>query len=411
MSILVFNAGSSSLKFGLFDNNSQESLASGYIDWAGGDRDHAELRFSTRSKKETSTEVAVPDDHSATRCAIDALEAARQSEPQPWAPIGVIGHRVVHSGAEVSESVLIDARVKEIISRWSQLAPLHNPPAMAAIRAAETILPNVPQVAVFDTAFCAKLPPRAYLYPVPYEWYTNWGVRRFGFHGISHQYCIQRAADILGRSLEQLRIVSCHLGGGCSAVAVQHGVPVATTMGFTTLDGLMMGTRPGSIDAGAVIYLEESCGLSSQQIHEALTYRSGLLGVSGVSPDIAQIEVAAKQGNTRAQLTLEMFADRVRSAIGALTVTMGGIDVLLFTDRVGENSPTARAMICERLECLGLRLDLRRNAECQPDCDVATAESAGRILIVRTREEWMIAREAIRVRDNSEGRSAQSPQQ
>jgi acetate kinase len=223
-------------------------------------------------------------------------------------------------------------------------------------------------------------------------------VRRFGFHGISHQYCAQRAADMLGRKLDDLRIVSCHLGGGCSAIAVQHGVPVATTMGFTPLEGLMMGTRPGSIDAGVIIYLEQCCGLSPEQINDALNHDSGLLGVSGVSPDIAKIEKSASEGNPRARLALEMFADRVRSAIGSLAVTMGGVDVLLFTDRVGESSPAVRAAICDRLDCLGLRLDAGRNAECQPDADLSVERSSARILVIRTHEERMIAREAIRVK-------------
>ena len=372
MSILVFNAGSSSLKFALFEENVPASIASGYIDWASGDRNHAELRYSSPLAKLTRSEVAVPDDHAATCCAIDALRAAKRALPQPWSPVDVIGHRVVHCGAEFSQSMLINDAVKKAITHWSKLAPLHNPPTMAVICAAEAALPDATEVAVFDTAFAAGMPPRAYLYPVPYEWHKEWGVRRFGFHGISHQYCVQRAAAMLGRDLKQLRIVSCHLGGGCSAVAVQGGLPVATTMGLTPLEGLMMGTRPGSIDAGVIIYLEEYCGMSLDRIHDALNHNSGLLGVSGVSPDIAKIEISAKQGNPRAQLALEMFADRVRAAIGSLTVTMGGVDVLLFTDRVGEKSPGVRAMICERLECLGLLLDPQRNAERQPDCDVAT---------------------------------------
>ena len=398
MSILVFNAGSSSLKFGLFEETSSETVASGYIDWASGDRNHAAFRFRGPDGEQTCTEAAVPDDHAATWCAIDALRALKRTLPCPWSPVEVIGHRVVHCGADFSKSVPIDGEVKDTIARWSKLAPLHNPPTMEVICAAEAALPEAMQVAVFDTAFAAQMPPRAYLYPVPYQWHKDWGVRRFGFHGISHQYVTQRAADMLGRDIKQLRIVSCHLGGGCSAVAVQGGVPVATTMGFTPLEGLMMGTRPGSIDAGVIIYLEQCCRLSPEQIHDALNHDSGLLGVSGVSPDIAKIEISAKQGNPRAQLALEMFADRVRSAIGSLTVTMGGVDVLLFTDRVGENSATVRAMICERLDCLGLRLDPRHNAECQPDADLSVEKSQGRILVIRTHEEWMIAREAIRVK-------------
>lgn len=398
MSILVFNAGSSSLKFGLFEETSSETVASGYIDWASGDRDHAVLRFRGPDGKQTFTATAVPDDHAATWCAINSLRAFKKTLPQPWSPVDVIGHRVVHCGADFSQSVRIDDQVKETINRWGKLAPLHNPPAMATIHAAESALPEATQVAVFDTAFCASMPPRSYLYPLPYEWHEKWGVRRFGFHGISHQYCMLRAAEMLGRKPEELRIVSCHLGGGCSAAAIERGVPVLTTMGFTPLEGLMMGTRPGSIDAGVVIYLEQCCGLTAQKIHDALNYQSGLLGVSGVSPDIAEIERAAAQGNPRARLALEMFTDRVRSAIGSLAVTMGGLDVLLFTDRVGENSATARAMICDRLDCLGLRLDPRRNAECRPDVDLSAEGSKARILAIYTREEWMIAREALRVK-------------
>jgi acetate kinase len=396
MSILVFNAGSSSLKFGLFEETSSETVASGYLDWASGDREHATLRLRGPDGVQTCSEAAVPDDRAATWCAIDSLRALKRTLAEPWSPIEATGHRVVHCGADFSESVRIDEHVKEAIARWAKLAPLHNPPAMAAITAAEDALPEATHVAVFDTAFCAGLPPRAYRYPVPLRWYEDWGVRRFGFHGISHKYCAERAAEMLGRKLEDLRIVSCHLGGGCSAIAVQGGVPVATTMGFTPLEGLMMGTRPGSIDAGVIIYLEECCGLTAGEIHDALNHESGLLGVSGVSPDIAEIEKASADGNQSAKLALEMFTDRVRSAIGSLTVTMGGIDVLLFTDRVGENSPGVRAMICQRLDCLGLRLDPRRNLELQPDADLSPAEASARILAIRTKEEWMIAREAIR---------------
>lgn len=398
MSVLVFNAGSSSLKFGLFEEASHESVASGYIDWARGDRNHAVLRFRGPEGRQTCTEAVVPDDRAATWCAIDALRTLKRSLPQPWSPVEVIGHRVVHCGDDFSASVLIDNDVIETIGRWAKLAPLHNPPAMATIRAAESALPQAAQVAVFDTAFCASMPPRAYLYPLPYKWHEEWGVRRFGFHGISHEYCTRRAAEMLRRNLNELRIVSCHLGGGCSAVAVQRGVPVATTMGFTPLEGLMMGTRPGSIDAGVIIYLEQCCGMTPEEIHKSLNHDSGLLGVSGVSPDIAEIERSAAQGNPRARLALEMFADRVRSAIGSLTVTMGGIDALLFTDRVGENSATVRAMICDRLECLGLHLDPSRNAKCRPDADLSADGTKSRILAIYTREEWMIAQEALRVK-------------
>jgi acetate kinase len=279
----------------------------------------------------------------------------------------------------------------------SELAPLHNPPALAAINAVEKALPGVPQAAVFDTTFYTSLAPKAYIYPLPYEWYSNWGVRRFGFHGISHAYCANRAAELLRRDLRDLRIVSCHLGGGCSATAIKGGAAIATTLGFTTLDGLMMGTRSGAVDPGILTYLQRRQGLTVEQIDDALMNKSGLLGVSGVSLDLARIESAAAQGNERARLAFDMFADQVRSAIASLAVKMGGIDALIFTDRIGENSPALRAAACDGLECLGARLDPIRNAANRPDSDVATDTSHARILVVHTQEELMIARETGRL--------------
>ena len=389
MSILVINAGSTSLKFGLFDLGAQEALVSGAIDWPGGDRRHAKLTIRRRHGPETKSVVDVADDQAATACAIRALGAEHN--------IQAIGHRVVHGGTEFQSAVRVDARVKAAIVRLAELAPLHNPPALEAIEAAEAALPGVPQVVVFDTAFFAGLPPRAYIFPLPYEWYEKWGVRRFGFHGISNAYCAGRAAELLGRSQSELRLVTCHLGGGCSATAVRGGAPIMTTMGFTPLAGLTMGTRSGSVDPGVLIHLQRRCGLTVDDLDDALHHRSGLSGLSGISADMATVEAAASQGNTRAQLAFDVFADTVRSAIGALTVTLGAIDALVFTDRVGEGSPALRAAVGEGLECIGLRLDAQRNATCHPDADVAAADSPGRILVIHTLEELMIARETRRV--------------
>ena len=389
MSILVINAGSTSLKFGLFDAEARESLVSGSIDWADGNRQGARFLLRRGSHEERSM-VAVADDSAAAACAVRALTAEGDI-------ITAVGHRVVHGGTEFRNSTLIDDKVEATISGLATLAPLHNPPALAAIRAVRGVLPRVPQVAVFDTAFFARLPARTYMYAQPYEWYEKFGVRRSGFHGISNSYCAGRAVELLGRDPSKLRLVTCHLGGGCSATAVRGGEPVTTTMGFTPLDGLMMGTRSGSVDPGMLIYLLRHCGLTVDDLDDALTHRSGLFGVSGVSSDLAQIEAAASQGNQRAQLAFEIFADRVRSAIGALAVTMGGLDALVFTDRIGENSPAMRAAVCDGLECLQVRLDSQRNATCRPDSDIATDASAARILVIHTREELMIAREARRV--------------
>ncbi|MGA2253378.1 MAG: acetate/propionate family kinase [Thermoguttaceae bacterium] len=395
MSILVFNAGSSSLKFGLFSDPACDLLVSGALDWAGGDRHRALLTLRTTEEMAAQNRtVDVPEDPAAVRCAIQALAEAHPNGAQRLADIQVVGHRVVHGGAEFPESVLIDGSVKESIAHWSALAPLHNLPALAAISAAEVALPHARQVAVFDTAFFAHLPPRAHVYLLPYAWYSDWGVRRFGFHGISHRYCAGRAAEILRRDPAGLRIINCHLGGGCSAAAIHSNIAVAVTMGFTPLDGLMMGTRPGSLDPGIFSHVGRRHGVTADDLDAALNHQSGLLGVSGVSSDFSEVERAAQQGNCRARLAVDMFADRVRSAVGALAVSMGGVDVLAFTDRVGENSPTLRAMACQGLECLGLRLDPLRNAANRPDSEISTADSPARILVIHTREELMIAREA-----------------
>ena len=249
-------------------------------------------------------------------------------------------------------------------------------------------------VAVFDTAFFAYLRPDAYVYPLPYEWYTDWGVRRFGFHGISHAYCAGRAAELLGGDAAKIRLVICHLGNGCSAAAVRGGVALDTTMGYTPMEGLMMGTRSGSVDPGILLHVQRRHGLDPERLDDALNHRSGLLGVSGVSSDYRQVEAAAVRGDERARLALAIYARRVRSAVGGLAVGMGGIDALVFTAGVGEHSAVLRSAACEGLECLGLRLDPERNATCKPDGDVGRPDSPARILVIETREELMIAREA-----------------
>ena len=395
MSILVINAGSTSLKFGLFDADARERLVWGTIDWAGGNRQQASFLLHRKGAAETRSVVAVTDDHSAAMCAIRALMAEGN--------ITVVGHRVVHGGTEFRSAAQIDDKVKATIARLSELAPLHNPPALKAIEVSESMLPRVPQVAVFDTAFFSCLTAPAYMYAGPYEWYEKWGLRRIGFHGISNSYCASRAVELLGRNPSGLRLVTCHLGGGCSATAVRGGEPVATTMGYTPLDGLMMGTRSGSLDPGILIHLLRHHGVAVNDLDDAMNYRSGLLGISGVSSDLAQIEQAAGKGNERARLAFEMFAHRVRSTIGALTVTMGGMDALVFTDRIGENSPALRAAACDGLECLGVQLDHLRNTSCRPDADIATNDSRVRIFVIHTQEELMIARETKCVAGSASG--------
>jgi acetate kinase len=396
MSILTLNAGSTSLKFALFDEQGWERSVAGDIDWAHGDRQQAQLTLRARDRAPIRARVSAPDDASAAMRAIDALSSASASLGQADA-ITAIGHRVVHGGAEYRASVLIDQAVKATIMRFSEMAPLHNPPALKAIAAVEAALPGKPQVAVFDTAFFAQLPPKAFMYPVPYEWYEKWGIRRFGFHGTSHAYGAGRAAELMKRDLAQLRLISCHLGGGCSATAVRGGVAIATTLGFSTLDGLMMGTRCGAIDPGILLYLKGKKMLTDEELSRALHHSAGLLGVSGVSANRAQIESAANQGHERARLALDMFTDRVRSTIGALAATLGGVDALIFMAGIGEGAASVRAAACEGLEFMGVELDRERNANVRPDADIATANSKVRVFVIHTEEELMVARETHRV--------------
>ena len=370
MSVLVLNAGSSTLKFTLFSGRSTEPIAEGTIE-------------------EPTLEVDLKD---AVSGVLDAIRDDLASDP-----VVAVGHRVVHGGRVFTESVPIDDRVLEEIERLSDLAPLHNPPALAAIGAAQRAIPGVPHVAVFDTAFFADLPPDRHVYPLPYEWYAERGIRRFGFHGISHAYCAGRAAEFLGRPLTGFRAVTCHLGNGCSATATLGGKALATTMGFTPLEGLVMGSRAGSVDPGILLYAMERMGLSAGELGEILQRRSGLLGVSGVSSDFRAVQEAAKEGNRRARLALAIYADSVRAAIGALAVALGGVDALVFTAGVGENAADPREEICRGLACLGLRLDLERNRTLRPDAELAETGSSGRILILHTREDLHIAREALRV--------------
>jgi acetate kinase len=392
MSILVINAGSSSLKLALFEGDSVEARAAGTIDWKA-EGQPASVRFQVQGRPAEHAPAEIRDYAGAVGQALQLLRDAGLLAGS----VRAAGHRVVHGGEHFRQSVVIDATVKDALARLAQEAPLHNPPALAALAAAAAALPGVPQVAVFDTAFHATLPPSAFLYPVPHAWYEKWGVRRFGFHGISFAYCTGRAAEMLGRDPAGLRLVICHLGNGCSATAVRGGASVATTMGFTPLEGLMMGTRSGSVDPGALLYVQRQHSLSAAQLDDILNHQSGLLGVSGIASDFRQVEEAAQGGHERARLALAVYAERVRAAIGALAVTLGGVDALVFTAGVGENSANLRAAVCNGLECLGLWLDAQGNAACRPDADIATADSRGRILVIHTREDLVIAREARRL--------------
>jgi acetate kinase len=390
MSLLVFNAGSSTLKFSLFEAATFGERAEGTIDWKQGSA-RAVVSLRLGAEKPTRHEAPVGDYHAAVELVLRLLADSIGADP-----ITACGHRIVHGGERLRASTLIDAGVKQALADLRELAPLHNPPALAGMEAAEAALPGVGQVGVFDTAFFQTLTRARFLYPVPQAWYDDWGIRRFGFHGISHAYCAGRAAELLpGRP--DLRLIICHLGNGCSASAVRSGQAVDTTMGFTPMEGLMMGTRAGSLDAGVLLYLLRTRRLGQEALEQALNHESGLFGVSCVSADFRQVAGAAETGNERARLAITMYADRVRSAIGALAATLGGVDAVVFTAGVGENSANLRAEVCRGLECLGIHLDGERNQTCRPDADIAKPDGPVRILIVHTRENLVIAREAWRL--------------
>jgi acetate kinase len=386
MSVLLLNAGSSSLKCTLMEAANRKVIADSVTDWAGA---------ATHYHYVGADSVKHAEDVS-WRGHADAVRRVLRDLMPERSALAAVGHRVVHGGP-FTASVRIAPEVRSRIAALAELAPLHNPPCLATLAAAEAELPGVPQVAVFDTSFHATLPPEAWTYPVPESWTRDWGIRRYGFHGLSHAYCSRRAAEMLGRLPESLRLVICHLGNGCSAAAVRGGRSVDTTMGFTPLEGLMMGTRSGSIDPSIVLHVQQHDGLTAEQVETALNHQSGLLGVSGVSSDMRQVLDAARAGNQKAQLALAIYTHRVRQAIGALTVTMGGVDALVFTAGIGEHADAVRASICAGLECLGLELDADANAACKPDADVARPSSRGRIFVIAAREDLTMLQEVIHV--------------
>jgi acetate kinase len=393
MNILLLNAGSSSLKGTLMESTHAQVVARGVADWAGS---ATRYQYESSNNKHRSEDVSWKGHAQAVHRFISDLMQDEAIVVSVRSSLGAVGHRVVHGG-QFSCSVRVTPQIHSRITALADLAPLHNPPSLETLAAAETELPGVPQVAVFDTAFHATLPPEAHTYPVPHRWTRDWGIRRFGFHGLSHDYCARRAAELLGRPLNALRLVICHLGHGCSASAVQGGRCVDTTMGFTPLEGLMMATRSGSIDPGIVLHVQQHHGLTAQQVETALNCESGLLGVSGISGDMRQVLAAARSGHEPARLALAVYSHRVRQAVGSLAVTMGGIDALVFTAGVGEHASEVRASICSGLECLGLEIDEQANATCAPDADVARPGSPGRILIIATREETTMLREVVQV--------------
>lgn len=374
------------------------TLASGLVDWAG---TKVRYEFSSRDGQRSATDVSCQSHADAVRLFLSDLKKDRSAEFGDNLGLSSVGHRIVHGGSFTS-SIRVTSDVRSRIADLSNFAPLHNPPSLETLRVAEEELPDVPHVAVFDTAFHATLPPSAYTYPVPDRWTREYGIRRYGFHGLSDAYCSRRAAEMLNRPLEELRLVICHLGNGCSATAVLNGKSIDTTMGMTPLEGLMMGTRSGSIDPSIVLEMQLRHGLSAAEVETALNRQSGLLGVSQVSGDLRLVQAAADLGNAQAQLAIEIYTRRIRQSIGSFAVAMGGVDALIFTAGVGEHASSIRESVCSGLECLGLKLDSDRNASLAPDADLSSSRSLGRILVIHTREDLTMFHEVLKVLETEE---------
>ena len=389
MKILVINAGSSSLKYQLFSMANETVLAKGLCERIGieGSRN----KFQPAGKEQVIIEKPMKDHSDAIKMVIDALINKDYGVIESMDEVKAVGHRVVHGGEFFSKSVLIDENVKKAIDQCSQLAPLHNPPNLIGIEACERTMPGVPQVAVFDTAFHQTMDKVAYLYALPYELYEKYKIRRYGFHGTSHKYVSQKAAEMLGKSIEQLKIITLHLGNGSSVTAVKNGKSVDTSMGFTPLEGVIMGTRCGEIDPAILTFLMEKENLDYNQVNNLLNKESGVLGISGVSSDFRDLDEAIAQGNKRAKLALDMFCYSVKKYIGEYAVAMGGVDAIVFTAGVGENNIEAREEITRDLEFMGIQVDKEKNNVRGVAADVSAAGAAVRTLVIPTNEELMIA--------------------
>jgi acetate kinase len=395
MKILVLNSGSSSQKSFLYElaaplpESPPAPLWEGKVEWQG-NRAVLEVRNATGITHRDEMTIGARSE--ATARLLDALVSGKARVLTAESEIAAVGHRIVNGGREHTQPTIVTPDVKAAIERMSVFAPLHNRVELEGINLIEKQLGSIPQIAVFDTGFHSRLPQAAAIYPGPYKWIAQ-GIRRFGFHGINHQYCAERTAQLLHKDLTELKLVTCHLGNGCSLAAIQNGQSIDTTMGFTPLEGLMMGTRSGSIDPGILTYLLRERHLTGQELDELLNTKSGLLGISGVSGDMRPVLSAMKDGNARAKLAFDIFVHRLQAGIGAMIAALGGIDILVFTAGIGENSPEVRDVTCANFGFLGLTLDPSKNASPHADQDISAPHSVVRVFVLRAQEDWAIARE------------------
>ncbi len=391
MNILVINCGSSSLKYQLLDMTDERVLANGLVERIG--IDGSRLKHQAHDDDKVTIEVSMKDHKEALHHVLDALTNKEHGAIESLDEINAVGHRVVHAGEMYAESVKIDDEVIKALEACIPLAPLHNPPNLTGIRAMQELLPSLPMVAVFDTAFHQTMPPEAYVYALPYEYYEKHSVRRYGFHGTSHRYVVERAAKLMNKDLKDLKLISCHLGNGASVAAVDGGKVVDTSMGFTPLEGLVMGTRCGDIDPAIITFLMERESTDFKTIDNVMNKKSGVLGISGVSSDFRDIEGAASEGNARAQLALKVFDRRVKKYIAAYAAVLGGVDGVIFTAGLGENSASNRKEICEGLSFMGIEIDDQKNDVRGKDAVISKDNSKVTVMVIPTNEELMIARD------------------
>ncbi|MGE4548613.1 MAG: acetate/propionate family kinase [Intestinibacillus sp.] len=395
MKVLVINAGSSSLKYQLIDMDAKAVLAKGLCERIGID---GKLTHEGKTEEKYKANVPMQTHAEAIKAVIDILTDKTWGVIDSMREINAVGHRVVHGGEYFADSVLITEKVIKAIEACIPLAPLHNPPNLIGIRACEDVMgKDVPQVAVFDTAFHQSMPQAHYMYALPYEYYEKYKIRRYGFHGTSHKYVSRQAADMMGRPIEELKIITCHLGNGSSITAIDHGKSVDTSMGFTPLDGLPMGTRAGNIDPAIIEFLAEHEDLSAKEVIEILNKKSGMLGVSGVSSDFRDLDNAINEGNQRAALAKTMFNLSVKKIIGSYIAEMGGVDAIVFTAGVGENDRSVRWDVCEHMEYLGIKVDPEKNKYRGKQMDISVDWARVRVLVIPTNEELVIAQDTERL--------------
>ena len=395
MKILVLNCGSSSIKYKLFDMTTKEVLAQGGIEKIGLVGSFLKLTLPKGEKK--ILEKDIPEHTAGIEFILNTLVSPEYGAIKSLDEINAVGHRMVHGGERFSESVLLNKEVLDAFIACNDLAPLHNPANLKGVNAVSAILPNVPQVGVFDTAFHQTMPDYAYMYAIPYELYEKYGVRRYGFHGTSHRYVSQRVCEFLGVDPKGKKIITCHIGNGGSISAIKDGKCIDTSMGLTPLEGLVMGTRSGDIDAGAVTFIMEKEGLNATGVSNLLNKKSGVLGVSGVSSDMRELEAAVAAGNPKAILAEKMYFYRIKKYIGAYAAALGGVDIILFTGGVGENQANCRSEVCEGLEFMGVKIDLEKNKVRGEEAIISADDSKVTVAVIPTDEELMIASDTLAI--------------